>query len=388
MENALNPYRFRIQSVDLLRGIVMIIMALDHVRTFMGATTFAPEDLTQTSVLLFFTRWITHFCAPAFVFLAGTSAFLYARNTKCDLRTLRNFLFTRGLWIIFIEIFLLNLAVHFLPYQFILLQVLWVIGWSMIFLAGLIYLPRSMILLISLTLVFGHNLLDYIFPYGEGGWLYLLLHQKHMFMTQPIPIFAYYPILPWPGIMAFGYLFGRLLVLPTPNRNAQIWTVGLIGVVLFFVLRVVNYYGDPVPWEIQERGLIYSFLSFLNTEKYPPSLLFILMTLGPSVLMIPWLEKWQGAKVKFISVFGKVPFFFYLLHFVIIHVIAIIWSQWYFGTGEWWLGPPSGFPESYELDLVVVFSIWPLVILICYPLCRWYANYKKSHKEYWWLSYL
>ncbi len=388
MENALDPYRFRIQSVDLLRGIVMIIMALDHVRFFMGPTSFAPEDPTQTTVLLFFTRWITHFCAPAFVFLAGTSTFLYARNTNCDLQTLRNFLFTRGLWIIFVEIFLLNLVLQFLPYQFVTLQVLWVIGWSMILLSGLIYLPRSMILLFGLTLVFGHNLLDYIFAYGEGGWLYVLLHQKHMFMTRPLPIFVYYPLVPWPGIMALGYLFGRLLVLSTPHRNAQIWTVGLIGIVLFLVLRAVNYYGDPVPWETQERGPIYTFLSFLNTEKYPPSLLFILMTLGPSVLMIPWLEKWQGWKVKFISVFGRVPFFFYLLHFTIAHVIAIIWSQWRFGTSEWWLGPSSGFPEGYQPDLAVVFAIWPLVILICYPLCLWFANYKKAHKEYWWLSYL
>ncbi len=388
MENTLNPYRFRIQSVDLLRGLVMIIMALDHVRFFMGSATFAPEDPTQTSVLLFFTRWITHFCAPVFVFLAGTSAYLYARNTDCDRRTLRNFLFTRGLWIIFAEIFLFNLVVQFLPYQYLILQVLWVIGCSMIFLAGLIYLPRSMILLFGLVLVFGHNLLDYLFATGDEGWLYKVLHQKHLFVDLPLPVYVYYPILPWPGIMALGYVFGRLLILPPPNRNAQIWTVGLIGVVLFFALRAVNYYGDPVPWEIQERGLIYSFLSFLNTEKYPPSLLFILMTLGPSVLMIPWLEKWQGKKVKFISVFGKVPFFFYLLHFVIIHVIAIIWSQWYFGISEWWLGSASGYPEDYQLDLTLVFSVWPLVILICYPLCLWFANYKKAHKEQWWLSYL
>ncbi len=388
MENALNPYRFRIQSVDLLRGIVMIIMALDHVRTFMGPTSFAPEDPTQTSVLLFTTRWITHFCAPVFVFLTGTSTYLYARNTNCDLNTLRNFLFTRGLWIIFVEIFLLNLVVQFLPYQFVFLQILWVIGWSMIFLAGLIYLPRYMILIFGLTLVFGHNLLDYIFPYGEGGWLYFVLHQKHMFMTTPLPIFVYYPLIPWPGIMALGYLFGRLLVLSTPHRNAQIWTVGIIGTILFLVLRGVNYYGDPVPWETQERGLLYTFLSFLNTEKYPASLLFILMTLGPSILMIPWLEKWQGVKVKFISVFGRVPFFFYLLHFAIVHVIAIIWSQWRFGTSEWWLGPPSGFPENYQPDLALVFAIWPVVILICYPLCKWFADYKKTHKEYWWLSYL
>jgi uncharacterized membrane protein len=387
MEKTLNPYRFRIQSVDLLRGIAMIIMALDHVRQFMGVTPFPPEDPAQTTVLLFFVRWITHFCAPVFVFLAGTSAFLYARNTRCDLSTLRNFLFTRGLWIIFVEIFIFNLIIQLVPYQFLFLQVLWVIGWSMIMLAGLIYLPHTVLLLICLAMVFGHNLLDYFFDYGEGGWLYFLLHQKHLFNTEPVPVFAYYPLLPWPGIMALGYLFGKLLVRPSPSRNARIWTVGLMCTLLFFSLRTLNYYGDPVPWEIQDRGLIYTLLSFLNTEKYPPSLLFILMTLGPAILIIPWLEKWQGWKVRFIGVFGKVPFFFYLLHFIIIHGIAVIWSQASFGYSQWWWGAPSGYPESYNPDLKLVLMIWPAVILICYPLCRWFASYKKSHKEYWWLSY-
>ena len=210
MEKTLNLYRFRIQSVDLLRGIVMIIMALDHVRQFMGVTEFPPEDPTQTTVAFFFTRWITHFCAPVFVFLAGTSAFLYARNTDCDLKTLRNFLFTRGVWIIIVEIFLFNLIVQFLPYQFLFLQVLWVIGWSMIILSALIYLPRTIILIIGLVMVFGHNILDYFYAYGEGGWLYFVLHQKHLFMIKPLPVFVHYPLLPWPGIMALGYIFGKI----------------------------------------------------------------------------------------------------------------------------------------------------------------------------------
>lgn len=387
MDSTLNTYRFRIQSVDVLRGIVMIIMALDHVRLYMGATSFAPVDPTQTSVALFFTRWITHFCAPVFIFLAGTSAFLYARNTKCDLATLRNFLLTRGLWIIMVEILLLNLAVQFVPYQFLLLQVLWVIGWSMIILAGLIYLPKSAILLIGLLLIFGHNLLDYFFA-EETGWFYSLLHLQRLIPAKPLAIFIHYPLLPWPGVMALGYLFGRLLVKPTPNRNAQIWLIGLISITLFLILRGLNIYGDPSPWEGQPRGWIYTALSFLNTTKYPPSLLFLLMTLGPAMLIMPWLEKWQGQKVEFISTFGKVPFFFYLIHFLVIHIIAAIWSQWQFETTEWWLGPPSDFPEGYEFNLWLVYGVWLVVIMLCYPLCKWYANYKKEHKEQRWLSYL
>ncbi|GJM30647.1 MAG: hypothetical protein DHS20C17_32820 [Cyclobacteriaceae bacterium] len=387
MDSALNPNRLRIQSVDVLRGIVMIIMALDHVRLFMGATSFSPVDPTQTTVALFFTRWITHFCAPVFVFLAGTSAFLYARNTNCDLNTLRNFLLTRGLWIIFVEIFLLNLAAQFIPYQFLVLQVLWIIGWSMIILAGLIYLPKSVILLIALALVFGHNLLDYLFP-EENGWFFSFLHKQQLFPSSTLPIYIHYPLLPWPGLMALGYLFGRLLVRPTPNRNAQIWFIGLICVALFLILRGINFYGDPAPWENQPRGLLFTVLSYLNTTKYPPSLLFLLMTIGPALLVIPWLEKWQGRKVKIISIFGKVPFFFYLLHFLIIHIIATLWSQLSFGTTEWWLGAPSGYPEGYELNLWLIYGIWVMVMILCYPLCYWYSNYKNAHKEQWWLSYL
>jgi len=387
MDRTLNPYRWRIQSVDVLRGIVMIIMALDHVRLFMGASAFSPVDPTQTSVAFFFTRWITHFCAPVFVFLAGTSAFLYARNTGCNRNTLRNFLLTRGLWIILVELVVFNPVVQFLPLNNLVLQVLWVIGWSMIILSGLIYLPRSVILAFGLLLIFGHNLLDIWFP-DQSGWIFTILHQRQPINTSPLPVMVLYPLLPWPGVMALGYLFGRLLVRPAPNRNSQIWLIGLVAVSLFFALRVWNVYGDPAPWSEQSRGWVFTLLSFLNTSKYPPSLLFLLMTLGPAILLIPWLEKWQGKKVAFVSVFGKVPFFFYLLHFFLIHLIATAWSLSQFGTTEWWLGPASSFPEGYQLNLWLIYSVWVGVVILCYPLCRWYANYKRSHKEQWWLSYL
>ena len=383
----LNPYRFRIQSVDLLRGLVMIIMAMDHVRVFMGASSFSPVDPTQTSVAFFFTRWITHFCAPVFVFLAGTSAFLYARNTGIGIQQLSKFLITRGLWIIVVEVLVLNLFVQFIPYQALFLQVLWIIGCSMIILGLLIYLPKSAILAISLLLIFGHNLLDFFFA-EEEGWFYALLHKQKLFPTKPLAIFIHYPLIPWPGVMALGYLFGRLLIRPSPNRNWPIWTIGTGCVVLFLILRGTNLYGDPSDWEVQSRGMVYTLLSFLNTTKYPPSLLFLLMTLGPSLLLIPWLEKWQGRKVAIISVFGKVPFFFYLLHFLLIHLIAMGWSYWNFGVSEWWLGPASGFPAGYELNLARIYGAWAVVMIICYPLCRWYGEYKRKHKEQWWWSYL
>lgn len=388
MTNTLDPYRIRIQSVDILRGIVMVIMALDHVRAFMGATPYPPEDPTQTSGLLFFTRWITHFCAPVFVFLAGTSAFLYARNTGCDNKTLRNFLFTRGIWIILVEILLLNLVVQFIPYQVLLLQVLWVIGWSMIILSALIYLPDYLILIFGLTLVFGHNLLDYftIDAYQPGFWFFAFLHQKAVIYNDYLTVFIYYPLLPWPGVMALGYVFGRVLVLPLPRRNHRIWALGVVSIVLFLVFRYFNIYGDPHPWTSQLRGAFYTFLSFLNTEKYPASLLFLLMTLGPALLTLPWLEKWQGWKVNFFGVFGKVPFFYYLIHFLIIHIIALGWSRWRFGESDWWLG--VNFPPAYTLDLSLVYGVWLAVLVFCYPICRWYANYKRKNKQQWWLSYL
>jgi uncharacterized membrane protein len=366
----------------------MIIMAMDHVRFYMGAAPFDPVDPTQTSVVFFFSRWVTHFCAPVFVFLAGTSAFLYARNTSCSIKRLSKFLITRGLWIILVEILVFNLIAQFIPFQYLILQVLWVIGWSMIILGLLIYLRKSAILAISLVLVFGHNLLDILLP-DAGGWFFAFLHKQNLFQIQPLSIFIHYPLLPWPGVMALGYLFGKLLVRPSPNRNWAIWTIGLTCVALFLILRGINLYGDPAPWEVQSRGATFTFLSFLNTSKYPPSLLFLLMTLGPSLLVIPWLEKWQGRKVSIVSVFGRVPFFFYLLHFLIIHTIAIVWSNWNFGTSEWWWsGTGSGHPADYQFSLTRIYAVWMVVVIVCYPLCRWYANYKRTHKEQWWLSYL
>lgn len=381
----------RIASVDVLRGLVMIIMALDHVRHFFGPEVYEPENLAFTSGPLFFTRWITHYCAPVFLFLAGTSAFLYRQNTKCATGHLSKFLFTRGIWIIFIEIFGWNLIVQWIPYQALFLQVLWAIGWSMVILSALVYLPIRWILAIGLLLIFGHNALDGIRAENLGFWepFWAFLHQFHSVMLLDVPVVFFYPIIPWVGVMAVGFVFGRLLLLPEQQRIHRLLIIGGAGVVLFVLLRGFNIYGDPEPWTIHEHGPFYTFLSILNTEKYPPSLLYLLMTLGPAIMLLSKLEKWSGPVAEFCIVFGKVPFFFYLLHFAVIHIASAIWSWWLFDdTGNWWLGPPSGFPEGYRMSLPLVYFVWVLLMMALYPACRWYMNYKKINKGQWWISYL
>ena len=381
----------RVISVDILRGIVMILMALDHVRHFFGTEAYEPENLEFASGPLFFTRWITHFCAPVFLFLAGTSAFLYRQNTRCSTRHLSKFLFTRGLWIIFIEIFIWNLIVQWIPYQALFLQVLWAIGWSMVILSALVYLPPRWILAAGLLLIFGHNTLDGIKAESLGFWepFWAFLHQYHSMTIFDAPVVFFYPIIPWVGVMAVGFVFGRLLTVPERQRNRWFLIIGGAAVVLFILLRGLNIYGDPEPWTTQERGPFYTFLSVLNTEKYPPSLLYLLMTLGPAILLLGRLEKWSGPMATFCTAFGKVPFFFYLLHFAVIHITNVIWSGWLFGdTSNWWLGPPSGFPSGYQHSLSLVYFVWVLLIIALYPACRWYMNYKKVNKGHWWLSYL
>ena len=381
----------RVASVDILRGLVMIIMALDHVRHFFGPEIYEPENLAYASGALFFTRWITHFCAPVFLYLAGTSAFLYRKNTGCTTSHLSKFLFTRGLWIIFIEIFIWNFIIQWAPYQALFLQVLWAIGWSMLVLSALVYLPSRWILTVGLLLIFGHNALDGIKAENLGFWepIWAFLHQFHSMVILDMPVVFFYPIIPWVGVMAVGFVFGRLLYLPEGQRNRWFLGIGGAAVVLFILLRGFNIYGDPEPWTPQERGSFFTFLSVLNTAKYPPSLLYLLMTLGPAILLLASLEKWPGWVATFCTLFGKVPFFFYLLHFAVIHITNVIWSGWMFGdTSNWWLGHPSGFPDGYQHSLPLVYFVWALLIAALYPACRWYMNYKKVNRGQWWLSYL
>jgi len=391
----------RIASVDLIRGLVMILMAIDHVRVYSALPAGGP------SPGIFFTRWITHFCAPAFVFLAGTSAFLYGRKHA----DLSRFLLTRGLWLVFLELTFLRVAwtfnFDFAHYE--MAGVIWVIGWCMILLAGLVKLPLAVVGTIGLVVIAGHNLID---PYlGElvpklgasslaGLWKILYLS----FFAGPIRfgadgpnLIVLYSIVPWIGVIAAGYAFGRVLTLEPARRNRICLALGLGAIGLFVVLRGFDLYGDPRPWAGAATGAdgapsMRPALAFLNTTKYPTSLAFLLMTLGPTLAAIPLLERAHGAVARWITVFGRVPFFFYMVHIPLIHALALVVSLIRMGEVSPWLfanhpmGNPDA-PEGYTWSLPVLYVVWLVAIAMLYPACRWFAGLKARRKE-WWLSYL
>jgi uncharacterized membrane protein len=388
----------RIESIDLLRGVVIIIMALDHVRDYFHAGNFSyePNDMSQTNVAVFFTRWITHFCAPVFVFLAGTSAFLVGeRKTKNQLAA---FLLKRGLWLMLLEVVVIDFAWTFNPaYIAFRLQVIWVLGLAMVIMSALIYLPPKIILVIGLLIVFGHNLLDGIHASGNSfrDFLWAELHERRRFFFAGHQVRTGYPILPWLGIMALGYSFGWLYRKGADAnvRKKYLLLSGSAAIVLFLLLRMINGYGDMAPWSKQSSpGL--TLCSFLNVTKYPPSLMYTLMTLGPALIVLALLEKplnWLG---KIIIPIGRVPLFFYILHIFLIHGLAVIavvisgrpWTDMIIVT----LANSSESPwlKGYGFSLAGTYMVWILVILLLYPVCRWYDGYKTNHKKKWWLSYL
>jgi uncharacterized membrane protein len=387
----------RIESIDFLRGVVMILMALDHVRMYFGLGTWyaEPTNLATTTPLLFFTRWITHFCAPVFVFLAGTSSFLYGMR-KMDVKDTAWFLFTRGLWLVFVEMFIVNFAWTFdITYSFRILQVIWAIGLSMIVLAALVFLPSAGILTIGLILVFGHNLLDPITVRGSSiaDIVWYTLHQPEAVDIGGALVNVVYPVLPWIGLMALGYVFGTLYRNNFPDEQRQRWLLilGISATLLFVLLRAFNAYGEPREWDTQ-LSPIFTVLSFLNTTKYPPSLHFLLMTMGPALIFLSLLERLQNRLPKPVIVFGQVPFFFYILHLYVIHALAMLLLV-YGGrdAGEYIFSArnlTSGRLSDFGLSLEAVYVVWVAVILLLYPLCRWYQRYKQNHPEKRWLSYL
>ncbi|MCP4606197.1 MAG: DUF1624 domain-containing protein [Proteobacteria bacterium] len=374
----------RINSVDLLRGIVIIVMALDHVRHFFGKVPYNPLSIPDTSVELFLTRWITHFCAPVFVFLAGTSAWLHQTNTDCSKRELSRFLLTRGLWLIFLELTVVSLSWKF-TWRLHILQVIWAIGWSMIALSLLVHLRLWIIAGIGLVMIAGHNLLDSFngTEFGDFTLLWSVFHERYA--TQIIPgtkLIVLYPLVPWIGVMALGYSFAHLFRFSEQKRNRLSVYFGLSAILLFIILRLINIYGDPQPWQVSNRGVIYTLLSFVNTSKYPPSLLFLLMTLGPALLIVPLLENTRGILTDVLKVFGRVPLFFYLIHLPVIHLLAIGWSYAVYGRLAGWLSfEPSAWPEEYELNLWLIYGVWILVLALHYPLCRWFAKVKREQKS-------
>ena len=390
----------RIQSIDILRGIVMVIMALDHVRDYfhIHAWTDDPMNLETTTPALYFTRYITHFCAPTFVFLSGVSIYLQSlRKTKPELSV---FLMKRGLWLIFVELVFVSFAWSFNPaFERFPLAIIWAIGVSMFILGFLIKLPYKVILGLGLLIVFGHNLLD--FPEAatgfNGGFWWDLVHSSKWTSYQIIGnhnLIIAYPFLPWLGLMILGYCAGKLFSpkFEASRRKQLLTRMGIGLLVLFMILRGINIYGDPVAWSQQRNGL-YTFLSFMKIYKYPPSLLYLCVTIGCALLLLPHLEKLENRFSKMMVVFGRTAFFYYILHLYLIHVLAMIsfyinghtlvQSSEAESIFKWKFVIPG---EGY--GLLIVYLIWIFVIVCLFPLCKWYDNYKTNNKEKWWLSYL
>jgi Predicted membrane protein len=387
----------RVTSIDLLRGTVMIIMAVDHVRDYFHNSAFLydPTDLKHTTVPLFFTRWITHFCAPIFVFLAGVSANLY--GSKRSKKELSWFLFSRGLWLIFAEMFIITLEWSFNPsYHYFFMQVIWVTGFSMMLLSGLVYLNSYIILITGLVIILTHNLLDGVHVSGNGleAFLWSLFHEPGNFRFGHYSFLVRYSFLPWLGIISIGYFFGSFYnkSFDAELRKKILFVIGLSSIVLFITIRSFNNYGDLSHWQIQKNA-VFTFLSILNVTKYPPSLLYILMTVGPALIFLAIAEfplsKWTSR----ISIFGRVPFFFYVLHIALIHALATIAAiiSGYNASAMILKTRVNQSPElkDYGFNLIVVFIIWIAVILILYPLCKWFDKYKRNNiGDRRWLSYL
>ncbi len=386
----------RIESIDFLRGLVMIIMALDHVRDyfFFGSFTSNPTDLDSTTPLLFYTRIITHYCAPVFVLLTGTSAYLYgAKKNKHDLS---KFLLTRGIWLIFLEIVVNNFIWFFDPsYSLIVLQVIWAIGFSMLFLSGIIYFSNKIISVIGLVIICFHNLFDTFVFEGQSPYaiLWYFLHQQSMIkISEHTSLVFGYPIIPWVGLMALGYVMGSLYTeYQSKERTSLLMKFGIYSVLAFIILRLTNFYGEPNHFAIQEK-ISFSVMALFNTTKYPPSLLYLLMTIGPSLILLSIIEKYKNKITDFFIVFGKVPLFYYFSHVFLIHITAIIFLIIENKDYNIMLNMTPFLPNQYQLmeygyPLWVVYLVWVIVILILYPICNKYMKYKSNSKK-WWLSYL
>jgi uncharacterized membrane protein len=391
----------RIASIDLVRGAVMVLMAIDHVRVFSGMPAGGPTPG------LFFTRWITNFCASAFVFLAGTSIFFYGRKHA----SVPRFLLTRGVWLIFLELTFLRVAwtfnFDFRHYE--MAGVIWVIGGCMILMAGLVKLPLPAVGTIGVAIIVASNLMDsHMDKLLDGlnsnklSGLWKIFYVG--FFAGPIQfgpdgpnLIVLYSIIPWIGVMAAGYAFGKVLILEPARRNRLCLAIGLSAIVLFLLLRGFNVYGDPRPWHAAAQGRngalpMPAWLSFLNTTKYPASLCFLLMTLGPIIALIPWLENARGAITRTLVVFGRVPFFYYMLHIPLIHALALVVSKIRLGFVSPWLfanhpmGNPEP-PEGYVWSLPLLYLVWAITIGLLYFPCRWFAEFKATRND-WWLKYL
>ncbi len=385
----------------MLRGVVMVLMALDHTRDFWGRSTGGLTNAARTTVPLFFTRWITHFCAPVFVFLAGTAAFLYGRAGRSRADVSR-FLLTRGLWLVVLELTVVRFAWTFDPtYTFTMLQVIWAIGWSMVVLGILVWLPLPVVVAIGLAMVAGHNAFDRpdaLAHSAPPGWIRSILHEssphyigRHVAGRGPFDgsgrmVYVAYPLVPWLGVIALGYGFGAWFDREPASRARRTLWLGLALTIAFVVLRAINHYGDPSPWHAQRRAG-YVVLSFLDCEKYPPSLDYLLMTIGPALCALAWFDRGLASRAvaRPFVVFGRVPLFYYVAHLFLLHLASLAVASARLG----WSDPIRTLRASWGLGyrLPLVYAIWIVAIIALYPACAWFADIKRRRRD-WWLSYL
>jgi uncharacterized membrane protein len=380
-----SPGNNRLESIDIVRGLVMVIMALDHVRDFFSYTTYRPDDVTQASAFLFFTRWITHLCAPTFIFLSGVGIYLYYKRVD-SLRKTSLFLLTRGLWLIVVEVLLISFILT-QGYQLTLLSVIWAIGCSMILLAALIWLPRWLQITFSLAMIAGHNALPTLDKVSSDNMLLAFLHNSPFFVSEP-PILVAYTIVPWVGVMLLGYGIGSWFFYPPPARDKLLLRTGLFALALFFVLRFLNIYGDPSPWSIQDRGGIFTLLSFFKVSKSPPSLLFLLVTLGIACILLAQAERIPARAKEILTTYGRVPLFYFIAHLAIISLTSFLWTYFSFGKGvNLSFSSAKDWPVAYHPSLLRAYIVWLLLVSALYFPCRWYGHYKAKSKA-WWTSYL
>ena len=377
--------RTRIASVDQLRGVAMVLMALDHVRDFFSDARFDPTDLRRTTFALFATRWITHTCAPSFVLLAGLGAYLQRAAGKSK-GELARFLATRGLWLVLLELTVVHVGWCFnLHRPFFGLQVIWALGVSMVALSALVFLPMRAVAGLALGMIALHDLADGVHAeaLGAAAPLWHAIHEPGPIPIRSALVYVAYPVVPWIGVMALGYAMGPVLALEPPARKKRLFLLGAASILLFAVLRGVNRYGDPSPWVAQSSGPR-TLLSFVNCEKYPPSLDYLLMTLGPACLLLGALERWSDSPaVQPIAVFGRVPLFYYLLHLPLIHGLAVLVEYTRHGAVPEALldGPFGKMSDGYGVSLGSVYAIWASIVLVLYPACVWYAGVKQRSRH-------
>jgi len=390
----------RLESIDALRGLVMIIMALDHVRDFIhsGAMTGAsPTNLATTTPILFMTRWITHFCAPVFMLTAGLGAYFYLQGRTRG--QLSRFLVTRGLWLILLELTLMQFAYNFnlSTANPVFLLVLYVLGACMIILAALAWLPLPLLAAISMATIALHNLADGVRSQSPA---WLLLHQIGAFPFAGRIWITAYSLVPWFAVMAAGFCLGSIFTaspneVPPDRRQRVLLRTGIVMTIAFLVIRVINIYGDPSRWSWQATAP-FTVLSFLNTTKYPPSLDFILMTIGPALIVVSWFDRLSFSRVNPLIVFGRVPLFYFVLHFFAAHIAILMLSVIRYGSGAWSFmmqpvpsmgGPAKAFPPNFGYDLWVAYAVWIAIVIALYPVCRWYSGVKERSQSRW-LSYI